>query len=63
MTRGAGSQGANAPCCPMVRVDNAANGVVSIRCVGWAGFCVDSRRQISTWIDGKCGRSCVPPVI
>ena len=30
MTRGAGSQGANAPCRPMVRVDNAANGVVSV---------------------------------
>ncbi len=29
----------------------------------WAGYCVDWRRQIPAWKDGKNGRSCALPVI
>lgn len=37
--------------------------VVSVGCVGWAGYCVDSGRQVPTSQVAKCGGSCGPPMI
>ena len=44
-------------------LEELAQGSVSVICVGWAGICVDSGRQIPTLAEADDGISCSPPMI